>query len=188
MRPDSGPSASRSAPTFDARDPNFSTVLPARFHCISITPFSFFRLDLQNIIAQIFARDARPRSAVSSLFRSPPPIRLFALPTPWPRVGSGSGGINLWTTDRPADELFALPTSWASWIIITYGKRVARNQRGTPCLADRYETQFHLNSKTAPCPLDRGKVARTYKSRFNWGHSRYIHANRSDIDGRLSIE
>lgn len=123
MRPDSGPSASRSAPTFDARDPNFSTVLPARFHCISITPFSFFRLDLQNIIAQIFARDARPRSAVSSLFRSPPPLPSGYLPY------QHRGPVS----DRDREGLiFELPTD-----------------RPTSCLPSRRAEQAGLLLRTA---------------------------------------
>lgn len=75
----------------------------------------------RNIIAQIFARDARPRSktiggsvviSASSRYTASAsllPIQLFALPTP--RVGIQR--INLWLL--PAE---CLPR-WASWIIIT---------------------------------------------------------------------
>lgn len=109
------------------RDRNFSTVLPTGFD-IYLEHAPLLHLHpARPIIAQIFARDARPRSktiggsvviSASSRYTASAsllPIQLFALPTP--RVGIQR--INLWLL--PAE---CLPR-WASWIIIT--RRVSCN-------------------------------------------------------------
>lgn len=151
MRPDSGPNASRlSTPVIRIFPPCYPPDFTVSLQHAS--PFSFFRvrLDLQNIIAQIFARDARPRSAVSSLFRPLPPPSGYL---PYQHRGPVSdrdreGLIFELPTDRPTSCLPSRRAEQAG--LLLRGKRVAtRNQRGTACLADQNPVPLELRAVSA---------------------------------------
>lgn len=131
----------------------------------------------RNIIAQIFARDARPRpndrwlglviSASSRYTSAPPPSYLpYQHPVRIQR-------INLWL---PAECLPSRRAEQAGLLLRGAwrprdGNRVSCGWNPAPLELVPLEITSAVN-KLSPCPLDRGKVRpRTCKSRFNWGHS-----------------
>lgn len=191
MRPDSGPSArARFVPRrlSSGRDRNFSTVLPTGFDIFgtraassSSASGSTSKYNRANICPwrEATAERSVPRSLFRPLpdtHRRPPHPVICLTNIPWPRVGSGSKGLifDYRPSVCPPDELSKLDYYYAA----CGGRgrlvepRVLRIPSKPSELVPPLKT-IAVN-KLSPCPLDRGKVARTCKSRFNYSR----HANK----------